>query len=133
MNSDALTWEPFPGSSWYWYFAILFLVIFGASVLSDDMKRRNKIIFATISLTALLVLPVIQRVAIQAQIKKNDYHLIVDQGIIWPQYTEADPREYLWRHFFQGVWVNVENKLIYISYGKTSLNPQTIEEIQFLP
>ena len=129
---EVLIWDKPSADGWYWYLFILFFLIFVASLISNALTRKNKIIFCTISLVLLLSLPIGRRLVIQNFVSSNGYSLIVDKGFVWPQYREVVAERYLWCHLFYCVSINNESKLVYIGQGKTALEPQTVGEIEFI-
>ena len=120
------------------YLLFLSLVILTAILSSFEMKRRNKIIFASIALAFLLfVAPVSRRFIIKDYLTNEGYTLIVNESF-WGQlygvgYEEADPEEYLWKPFLYGFQVNHENKLLYMYFTRAQLHflPNTLDDIQF--
>ena len=120
------------------YFLFLSLVILIAVLSSFDMRRRNKIIFASIAVAFLFfVAPIFRRLIIKDYLVNEGYSLIVYESFLGQMYgygyEEADPEEYLWKPFLYGFQVNHENKLLYMYFtrGQLHMLPETLDDIRF--
>lgn len=127
-----LEWST-PISEWVFYWLLIFSVALVAGVPLSSMKRKNKVIFASIGVVLLLICPFIHRLEVKKLIYEDGYRLIVhDEREIWTQeqFIEVEPDEYLNKLAFS-FDVNHENKLVFIDRTKFSIAPRAMENITF--
>lgn len=136
MTFGEMNWQLLPSEHYCVYFFILLLLIFVASICSKEMKKRNRYIFASISIVLLLCLPYFRRIPVRNLIENEGYKLIVADNHFYftqPHLREVDPSLYL-KKFAYSFYVSHDAKLVFIGYGKNSsvfLDYATPEEIEF--
>ena len=131
-----MKWENLISEVILLWLVLLAMTVLAASLSSQEMKGKNKIIFSSICVLILLFYPFGKKIEARNLVYNEGYSIVEAGGLSSKAlYVEIDKKEGLtaWYTLRPIIYkVNRENKLIYIDYYyRTMPPPKTLEQIEF--